>query len=459
MKNDKSLSSAKRCEPAPNDRRAGPRGAVVFAFLAIIALVAAACGSSSKSSQGSTTATSTSAGTSSGTSSGTATGSATGSTPSGNAIKVGLIDPDLGAAGSPDEKYGMEAAKYYINTVMGGINGRPIDVVDCGSDGTPEKNISCANNFVQAHVVTVIDGLDAGANSEYPILHSAGIMVTGDEPQNAAGASDTQNYYFGAPSPSYLIGGFSSFKSQGYKSFGTAFPSEPGLVAYANQYFKPDAAIAGIKFNIAYYPSTVTDYNVIAQDLIDTHSDIIGIAGGTEQTCDSVITHLRQRGWSGPILAGACSLFVAAVGKKDATDVETWSDRWLPQAYPYAPPQVQAQIRTFESAIKATGNPDQTSYGTAAMFSVFVTLADIMKKMSGPITGTTVTNYVKTLVNFPGYMTPPITCTAPQFPGVAGCSNQLIMYKVGSDGVFKPVAPGFFHVTPTGTTAGSGLNY
>jgi hypothetical protein len=56
-------------------------------------------------------------------------------------------------------------------------------------------------------------------------------------------------------------------------------------------------------------------------------------------------------------------------------------------------------------------------------------------------------------------MTPPITCTAPQFPGVAGCSNQLIMYKVGSDGVFKPVAPGFFHVTPTGTTAGSGLNY
>ena len=458
MNHQGSLSSTRAGGPLTRNQRTGPRGALVFVFLAVMALVAAACGSSSKSSQGST-ATTSSAG-SSGSSAGTATGSATGSSaPSGSAIKVGLIDPDLGAAGSPDEKYGMLAAKYYINSVMGGMNGHPIDVVNCDSDGTPEKNISCANNFVQAHVVTVVDGLDAGANSEYPILHQAGIMITGDEPQNAAGASDTANYYFGAPSPSYLIGGFSSFKSQGYKSFGTAFPSEPGLVAYANQYFKPDAAIAGIKFNIAYYPSTVTDYNVIAQDLIDTHSDIIGIAGGTEQTCDSVITHLRQRGWNGPILAGACSLFVAAVGKKDATDVETWSDRWLPQAYQYAPPAVQAQIQTFMSAIKATGNPTQTSYGTAAMFSVFVTLADIIKKMTGPITGPTVTAYTKTLVNFPGYMTPPITCTAPQFPGVAGCSNQLIMYKVGSDGVFKPVAPGFFHVTPTGTATGSGLSY
>lgn len=454
--NKSSLFPAEAGPPSPKSRRAVPRGAFGFVLLAAITMVAAACGSSSKSSQGTT------GGTTAGTAAtGATTGStaaATGSPASGTAIKVGLIDPDLGAAGSPDSKYGMIAAKYYINNVMKGINGHPIDIVDCGSDGTPEKNISCANNFVQAHVVAVVDGLDAGANSEYPILHSAGIMVTGDEPQNAAGASDTQNYYFGAPSPSYLIGGFSSFKDQGYKSFGTAFPSTPGLVAYANQYFKPDAAIAGIKFNIAYYPSTVTDYNVIAQDLIDTHSDIIGIAGGTEQTCDSVITHLRQRGWNGPILAGACSLFVAAVGNKDATNVETWSDRWLPQAEPYAPPVIQQQIKTFESAIAATGNPTQTSYATAAMFSVYVTLADIMEKMSGTITGTTLTNYVKTLVNFPGYMTPPITCTAPQFPGVAGCSNQLVMYKVGSDGVFKPVAPGFFHVTPTGTAPGSGTS-
>ena len=72
----------------------------------------------------------------------------------------------------------MIAAKYYINSVMGGVNGRPIDIVNCDSDGSPEKNISCANNFVQAHVVAVVDGWDQGMNSEYPILHSAGIMIT-----------------------------------------------------------------------------------------------------------------------------------------------------------------------------------------------------------------------------------------------------------------------------------------
>jgi hypothetical protein len=303
-------------------------------------------------------------------------------------------------------------------------------------------------------VSVVIDALDQGGNSEYPILKAAGIPVTGDEPQNAAGASDLDNFYFGSPSPSYLIGGFSSFKSQGYKSFGTAFPSSPPLVAYVKSYFKPDADIAGLKFNVAYYPSTVTDYNVIGQDLIGTHSDIIGIAGGTEQTCASVIGALRGRGWNGPILAGACSQMVKYAGLKDSVGVESWSDRWLPQAYDFAPPTVQAQIKILESALKATGNPTQLSYGTAAMFSVLVTLANIMKTMTGPVTGSTLTAKFKTVVNFPGFMTAPISCNVPQFPGVSGCSNELIMYKVTPSGALKPIPPGFFHVTPKGTTAG-----
>lgn len=415
--------------------------------VAVVAMVATACGSSGKTSAGASNG---------GTSSGATGASTSASTASGNAIKIGFDDPSIGSLGSPDQKYGYLAARWYIDNVMHGVNGRPVDIINCDTDASPEKNISCANSFVQAHVAVVVDALDQGGNSEYPILKAAGIPVTGDEPQNAAGASDLDNFYFGSPSPSYLIGGFSSFKSQGYDSFGTAFPSEPPLVAYAKDYFKPDAAIAGIKFNVAYYPSTVTDYNVISQDLIDTHSAIIGIAGGTEQTCASVIQGLRGRGWKGPILAGACSQMVQYAGLKDSVGVESWSDRWLPQAYAYAPPAVQAQIKIFDNAIKATGNPTQVSYGTAAMFSVLVTLVNVMKTMTGPINGTTLTAKFKTLVNFPSFMTPPISCNAPQFPGVDGCSNELIMYKVTPSGSLKPIAPGFFHVTPHGTTpAGS----
>ena len=60
---------------------------------------------------------------------------------------------------------------------------------------------------------------------------------------------------------------------------------------------------------------------------------------------------------------------------------------------------------------------------------MFVTLANIMKKMNGPITGTTLTSYVKTLVNFPGYITPPITCTA-LVPRRGRLFQPADMYKV-----------------------------
>jgi branched-chain amino acid transport system substrate-binding protein len=76
---------------------------------------------------------------------------------SGPAITIGYIDEGVSAAiDSRPEVAAAQAAAKYINGHLGGVAGRPLQLLTCGTNDTPAGALDCTNKMVAANVPVVL---------------------------------------------------------------------------------------------------------------------------------------------------------------------------------------------------------------------------------------------------------------------------------------------------------------
>jgi Periplasmic binding protein len=127
------------------------------------------------------------------------TATSAGTKATGEPIKVGFVNSEGGAFSVPELRVGNEVAEDYINDHLGGVNGRPLHVTRCVTDGSPESSIDCANQFVEAGVVAAVEGTDLGGDAMLPILADAQIPLVGHVQFGPGRMFDGNAYYFGPP--------------------------------------------------------------------------------------------------------------------------------------------------------------------------------------------------------------------------------------------------------------------
>ncbi|MCZ7528798.1 MAG: ABC transporter substrate-binding protein [Acidimicrobiia bacterium] len=164
------------------------RLARLLAVLLVGSLVVAACGDDG----GSTEATGTTAGTSGGT-----TTTVGGNRASGDPILVGFVNLEESPVASfPEAREAALAAADYVNEELGGVGGRPLELVVCTTTGLPEASEKCANELVEKGVVLVTAGADLGTAVSLPILEAAGIPFVGTAAVNLTEYSAPNSYLF-----------------------------------------------------------------------------------------------------------------------------------------------------------------------------------------------------------------------------------------------------------------------
>ncbi len=94
--------------------------------------------------------------------------------PTGQTIKVGVVNQDSGPVPFPDFRAGAEVAIQNINDT-GGINGATLEVVSCSTSLSPESSINCANQMIEADVVLAYTGADFTAEAALPVYTEAGL--------------------------------------------------------------------------------------------------------------------------------------------------------------------------------------------------------------------------------------------------------------------------------------------
>ena len=125
--------------------------------------------------------------------------------PEGDPIKVGHINIDSGPVAFPEATAGAEAAEGWIND-NGGIGGRPLEVVYCSVDGTPETSQTCAARMVEESVVAVTLGLDFNDSVLLPVFADAQIPILGGVPAGQDILVSPSAFFFQAGLPAAYPG-------------------------------------------------------------------------------------------------------------------------------------------------------------------------------------------------------------------------------------------------------------
>ncbi len=100
--------------------------------------------------------------------------------------------PLLGTS-NPEFPAGAEAAAAAVNAA-GGINGRPIQVIVCSDELTPDVARQCARDAVEQKVVAVVGLQTVNETTILPILESAGIPAVGVYPFTEVGLSSPASF-------------------------------------------------------------------------------------------------------------------------------------------------------------------------------------------------------------------------------------------------------------------------
>ena len=398
--------------------------------LAAAALLAAGCSSSSKSS--STT--------------GSASGKATATTaakPTGEPIKIGYLNNEGGATFSvPELRIGAQVAADYVNNTLGGVNGRPIQLVPCADDGSPEKSIDCANKLIEAKVVAVLEGTDLGADAVLPILKPANIPLVGHVQFGNAQMVDDNSYFFGSAALAYGGAALKYYADQGIKSVEWFMPDQAAMHAFTDAVLTPTAAKLGLKYKSIYYDPTAPNFSVLATTAVTDKAQASGSIVGTDGACASFIGALRDAGYQGRILAASCSGLFGSIGDK-AVGVDTDSDHWNPSDVESAPIAKQQELQLYTQQMTAAKHSDLVRGNAVIGFADVMNLSRILTTVQSPVDGTAVTKAIRGTRDFDSFLGPKITCDHSLIPGNSACAAGLLFFRVQKDGSVKAQTPDF----------------
>ncbi|MBU3688362.1 MAG: hypothetical protein B7C54_11540 [Acidimicrobiales bacterium mtb01] len=369
----------------------------------------------------------------------------------GEPLKIGFSNLEGGAISLPEVRYGAEAAVKLINEKRNGVGGRPIELVPCAVDASPESSVDCANKFVEAGVQAVELGVDPSADAMLPILSDAGIPVFGHAAFGPQQRQDPNVVLFGVSAPAAGLGPLQYFAEQGAKSVVYFLADTPSSRDFTDSVLDPSAKSLGLKFKVIYYSATAADWSVLAATAMSENPDVIGSPSASEVDCLSMIPAVQTAGHKGPIFAAACSLFSTILGPA-AVGVLTYSDLWSPTD-PNTPADRQAEVAMYKDAMKAI---DQSQFAEKDSFALgwFADTMNFARILTedggGDLSGSAILKTLKSTKNFEGFLGPVISCDGSAWKGETACGNQLLLFKTTESGVRNAVTDKFIVVSPQG---------
>jgi hypothetical protein len=239
-------------------------------------------------------------------STGTGTGSAgtsggtTANISAGSTINIGEIADLTGPTTFPGGVAGVKAAIGAVNKA-GGINGHPLNLVECDSQGNPNVATECANQMVSGHVLYVENDSLEG-DSFMPILRSAGIPVTSGDGVAPDALTFPNSYILGSGQLS-VAGAAAMCAKLGSTKIGIAQLDIAGLTPIVSSIYEAIAPFGLSKANtsITLIPPTAVDLSTYAAALIQKSTCDVEILD-TDQTI-SLVAAIHSQDPSLPVVA------------------------------------------------------------------------------------------------------------------------------------------------------------
>lgn len=408
-------------------RNVGHVGAVVLA--ATLVLAAAGCTTDKKSSDTSTS------------SAGTSSTTAAGTKATGTPVKIGFTSGGTGATAIPEIGRGAQLAADFINDHENGINGHPIDLVYCPTDGTPESSAACANKLVSEGAVGVIDGADVGTDAKIPILHDAGIATMGSGTIGTGQSLSQDAFFFAPPATTFPPAQVDLAAKVGAKHVSFVFPDIPQVPLLQGLITK-QAQLDGIQADVVTFDPAAPDFDAAMATVMSNGSDALATIA-TDEWCTGLVKAARAADFQGSINVGQCIEYAAALSNADAKGIYSQSSAWGPAARKYAPEVTQTVIDQYAAAMDEAGRGDGVvGLDWTGWVSVWQS-AGVLRTIKGDLTAASVMTGMRALKDATNDVGPPITCDPRPSPGFSGCTEGWQWYQMQDNGTLKPISGGF----------------
>lgn len=360
----------------------------------------------------------------------------------GEPVLLGFVNTDEGALAAPEITTAAKAAADYLND-NGGINGRPVELVTCSTNGSPESSSKCANELISKKVVAVLEGVDLGADAKLKPLKEASIPLFGVYSVGPALAADPGVTFTSAPLPLLFGGLFKILADKGSKKPVFIAPDVgPAFKDQVEKQLLPGAKAAGLDMTALYYNPASPDFAAAVTAAKKQGADAIYLSGD-ETACTNGVKTARQLGWDQTFVAGTCTQFIKAVGSQ-AEGVNTISFVLPPGARESAPAPKQEQIDIYLEGMEAAGAADKANSLATYGFATVMTAAEALKKVTGELTAATA---APALLGYQGdvFLGGTVDCTKRPIPG-AFCGTQLAGLEVNEDGTQELLGGDFLDI-------------
>jgi branched-chain amino acid transport system substrate-binding protein len=282
---------------------------------ALTAVGTVACGSSSKSSTSSSAAApSTTSASSSAASS--VLGSPKAAT--GSPVVFGMINIQTNAgADFPEVAQAAQAAVKYVNAYGGGLDGHPIKLNVCVTDGSPSTSVQCANKLIAEHPVAILGGTDLASGATLPLYAKAGLDMFGGVDLTPAESSAPNALIFNdvAQSGNSDIGVY-AVKTLHDKNVSVISLGDTQGTAQAKAFELPAVQASGGTAKLVTVPPSQADASSSVASALGSSPDAILLEDPSQ--CVSLLSSLKSLGNTKPVLSidpcSAPSVVKAAAG-------------------------------------------------------------------------------------------------------------------------------------------------
>jgi branched-chain amino acid transport system substrate-binding protein len=353
----------------------------------------------------------------------------------GEPIRIGMINQDTGAVGAfPELTDAAEAAVSFVNTELGGIDGRPLELITCDTGFSPEGSTACAQRLVSQGVVAVTGGIDIWGTS-ISVLESNEVPYIGGIPVSDPEMRSPISFLFSGGSP----GAFAAFAAFAVEDLGAEkiaiMYGDFGSIKLAAEHYG-----AGVAQSLGLAPEDITlvPFPVTEDDLVPHltaaaagEPDAI-IAGAADAACVPLMKAADDMGIEADMfLVGACAApqILDAVG--DSANGQ-WFNVEGPvtrEARGVTEQRLLNDNRLYAEALaRHSDGLDPAGAGTIS-FRDIMNITVLMREIGADeVSSATLISTLRASVDHPSFAGHPYTCDGTPIPELPSlCAPQQII--------------------------------
>jgi branched-chain amino acid transport system substrate-binding protein len=367
--------------------------------------------------------------------------------PEGEPIVVGMINQENTAAGSfPEVRLAVEAGVDFVNSELGGVDGRPVDLVTCVTDFSVESSQACAQQMVSDGAVAVLGGIDVFSGGSIPVLEDNGIPFVGGIPVGGAEMASETAFIFSGGSAGAMAAFADDATTNGAETVSVAYADFESIADAAQSYAVEPLESAGVEVREVEFGVLTTDFLPVITQAAEGEPDAIFVAAA-DSACAPIMRTMEDLGIEAQLyLVGACVApeIIDEVGESaaDGTIFNVEGRLDLDDE-----PIAQADTDLYIQVVENYGTDlDWAGAGTVS-FRGLMNLYNVMLGL-GPddISAESITAAFQSAEDEPSFNGHPYTCDGEQLPGLPGlCAPQQVLGQ-REDGSLVEVSDGWVDV-------------